>query len=253
MRDARLDLSGLLLSYHNHICAVSILDSICVSTRVYPRVSVFDLNAAQPQVASEIPVQAPKPLSAKTSSPAAYASVSAASEAPIGRPSNATTNRTASTTIVAGGTSMGVELRPSNHDKVTDSSCWVTLDPWIVLRCHMPPASFGSTHANALLHSHASSIAAHSYKSSHRSIWLPPSCQVHCIAYVPSAVEAFMSETICIWWSVGSMLEFYSQAGQSTTAFRIEKPSLLVTSLAIDMDGNVWTGHAKVGGTADKE
>lgn len=69
---------------------------------------------------------------------------------------------------------------------------------------------------------------------------------MHCLAYVPSAVEAFMSETICIWWSAGGMLEFYSEAGQSTTAFKIEKSSMLVTSIAIDMEGNVWTGHMKV-------
>ncbi|GAX75255.1 hypothetical protein CEUSTIGMA_g2700.t1 [Chlamydomonas eustigma] len=69
--------------------------------------------------------------------------------------------------------------------------------------------------------------------------------KVHCVAYVPSAVESYLSETICIWWSAGNMLEFFSEAGQSTTAFGIEKPHLLVTSVAIDLDGNVWTGHVK--------
>ena len=44
----------------------------------------------------------------------------------------------------------------------------------------------------------------------------------------------------------GSMLEFFSEAGQSTTAFGIDKPNLIVTSIAIDLDGNVWTGHMKV-------
>ena len=42
------------------------------------------------------------------------------------------------------------------------------------------------------------------------------------------------------------MLEFFSEAGQSTTAFGIDKPNLIVTSIAIDLDGNVWTGHMKV-------
>ena len=45
---------------------------------------------------------------------------------------------------------------------------------------------------------------------------------------------------------IGSMLEFFSEAGQSTTAFGIDKPNLIVTSIAIDLDGNVWTGHMKV-------
>ncbi len=41
------------------------------------------------------------------------------------------------------------------------------------------------------------------------------------------------------------MLEFFSEAGQSTTAFAIDKPSMLITAIGIDVDGNVWTGHAK--------
>ncbi len=43
----------------------------------------------------------------------------------------------------------------------------------------------------------------------------------------------------------GQMMEFYSEASQSTTAFAIDKTSLTVTSLGIDVDGNVWTGHVK--------
>ena len=40
-------------------------------------------------------------------------------------------------------------------------------------------------------------------------------------------------------------MEFYSDASQSTTTFAIEKSSLAVSSIGIDDDGNVWTGHAK--------
>lgn len=41
------------------------------------------------------------------------------------------------------------------------------------------------------------------------------------------------------------MIEFYSEATQSTTGFQIEKQSMTVTALGIDDEGNVWTGHAK--------
>ncbi|MEW5318025.1 MAG: hypothetical protein WDW38_009279 [Sanguina aurantia] len=50
---------------------------------------------------------------------------------------------------------------------------------------------------------------------------------------------------VCLWWSAGRIMEFYSEATQATTAFGAEKPSLIVTALVIDNGGNVWTGHQK--------
>jgi hypothetical protein len=71
---------------------------------------------------------------------------------------------------------------------------------------------------------------------------------VHCVAYVPSAVDSQYSQTICIWWSAGGSLEFFSEVGESTTVFNIDKPSVhAVTSIGIDIDGNVWTGKIKGG------
>jgi len=46
----------------------------------------------------------------------------------------------------------------------------------------------------------------------------------------------------------GNMLEFWTEAGGSTTGFRMGKESHTVTALGIDDDGNVWSGHQKVGG-----
>ncbi|GIL51335.1 hypothetical protein Vafri_7343 [Volvox africanus] len=65
--------------------------------------------------------------------------------------------------------------------------------------------------------------------------------KVLAMTYVPAAhVQA--SEYMCIWWSVGQRMEFYSEATQSTTVFQ-EASS--VTALGVDEAGSVWTGHAK--------
>ncbi|GAX75257.1 hypothetical protein CEUSTIGMA_g2702.t1 [Chlamydomonas eustigma] len=69
--------------------------------------------------------------------------------------------------------------------------------------------------------------------------------RVYGLTYVPAAADHFIPETTCVWWAAGTMLEFYSEAGQSTTAFSLDKPHLLVTALAMDIDGNLWTGHVK--------
>jgi hypothetical protein len=63
--------------------------------------------------------------------------------------------------------------------------------------------------------------------------------KVYAVAHVP------MSDHVCIWWSVGQQLEFYSDLTQSTTAFKMDKASLYVTSIGIDERGYLWTGHMK--------
>jgi hypothetical protein len=44
----------------------------------------------------------------------------------------------------------------------------------------------------------------------------------------------------------GSMLHFYTAAGQSTTDFQVDKEAGVVTAIGIDDTGNIWTGHLKV-------
>ncbi|GIL75439.1 hypothetical protein Vretifemale_5158 [Volvox reticuliferus] len=65
--------------------------------------------------------------------------------------------------------------------------------------------------------------------------------KVLAMTYVPAA-QVQASEYMCIWWSVGQRMEFYSEATQSTTVFQ-EASS--VTALGIDDSGSVWTGHSK--------
>ncbi|KAG2500702.1 hypothetical protein HYH03_001467 [Edaphochlamys debaryana] len=67
--------------------------------------------------------------------------------------------------------------------------------------------------------------------------------RVYAMAFVPPGQSP--SEHVCVWWSAGSMLEYYSEATQATTGFQMEKASMHVTALGVDDDGNVWTGHAK--------
>ncbi|GLI61954.1 hypothetical protein VaNZ11_004517 [Volvox africanus] len=65
--------------------------------------------------------------------------------------------------------------------------------------------------------------------------------KVLAMTYVPAA-QVQASEYMCIWWSVGQRMEFYSEATQSTTVFQ---EASNVTALGIDEAGSVWTGHAK--------
>jgi hypothetical protein len=44
----------------------------------------------------------------------------------------------------------------------------------------------------------------------------------------------------------GNMLEFWTEAGGSTTGFKMGKESNMVTTIGVDDMGNVWTGHQKV-------
>uniref|UniRef100_A0A7S3R324 Protein kinase domain-containing protein n=1 Tax=Dunaliella tertiolecta TaxID=3047 RepID=A0A7S3R324_DUNTE len=61
-------------------------------------------------------------------------------------------------------------------------------------------------------------------------------------AFVPPQAS---SNCTCLWWSTSCMLEFWTEAGGSTTGFRIGKDSQVVTAIGIDSSGNVWTGHQK--------
>ncbi|MEW5304554.1 MAG: hypothetical protein WDW36_007157 [Sanguina aurantia] len=69
--------------------------------------------------------------------------------------------------------------------------------------------------------------------------------RVHAVAYIPDTMKHALGDQVCLWWSAGRIMEFYSEATQATTAFGAEKPSLIVTALVIDNGGNVWTGHQK--------
>ena len=44
----------------------------------------------------------------------------------------------------------------------------------------------------------------------------------------------------------GSMLEYWTEAGGSTTGFKMGRESNMVTAIGVDDMGNVWTGHQKV-------
>eukprot|EP00198_Chlamydomonas_reinhardtii_P004200 XP_001693536.1 predicted protein [Chlamydomonas reinhardtii] len=68
--------------------------------------------------------------------------------------------------------------------------------------------------------------------------------RVNALAYVPPNQGA-RNGSVCVWWSAGMMLEYYSGNTGSTTGFQIEKTSLNVTAIGVDEAGNVWTGHAK--------
>ncbi len=65
--------------------------------------------------------------------------------------------------------------------------------------------------------------------------------KVHCVTNVQSSDQ----DGISVWWSAGAMLEFYTEANQSTTAFLVDKPSLIITAIGLDAEGNLWTGHIK--------
>eukprot|EP00798_Chlamydomonas_sp_ICE-L_P025957 gene25957-11641_t len=63
------------------------------------------------------------------------------------------------------------------------------------------------------------------------------------LCYVPLSALTF--ECVCLWWSAGQLLEFFSESSDSTTAFEVKDPNLTVTCLAVDHEGNVWSGHIK--------
>lgn len=131
-------------------------------------------------------------------------------------------------------------------DRVIESlQCLATADKLTAARaCTEAPEP-----RRAGLASHSRSLATHSVP--HATSFGPPQGtlirtgkhdKIHSITYVP--FEALSSNTVCVWWSVGQVTEFYSEASQSTTAFPpAESPKHVVTALGIDDDGNVWTGH----------
>ncbi|KAF5830784.1 hypothetical protein DUNSADRAFT_14050 [Dunaliella salina] len=57
-------------------------------------------------------------------------------------------------------------------------------------------------------------------------------------AFVPLQASSHNLPPICLWWSTNNMLEFWTEAGGSTTGFRIGKDSQVVTAISIDSDGN---------------
>lgn len=67
--------------------------------------------------------------------------------------------------------------------------------------------------------------------------------KVYSAAFVPYNPAVFPYS--CVWWSLGQQLELYSESAQCTTAFPIDGSNYMVTTVAIDELGNVWTGHAK--------
>eukprot|EP00798_Chlamydomonas_sp_ICE-L_P018693 gene18693-25214_t len=67
--------------------------------------------------------------------------------------------------------------------------------------------------------------------------------RIYSVCYVPATGLTF--NCVCLWWSAGQLLEFYSESSESTTAFEVKDPSLTVTCLGVDAEGNVWSGHVK--------
>ncbi|KAJ9508201.1 hypothetical protein QJQ45_021539 [Haematococcus lacustris] len=66
--------------------------------------------------------------------------------------------------------------------------------------------------------------------------------KVQALAYVPLHLT---NDYIHLWWASGSSLQLWNEAGGSITEFTVDKEAHPVTALAVDHQGNIWTGHQK--------